>query len=527
MELKTQLETAKESLLYLQKRIEGELSLKLMGRESMLEEFSSHLKETKASFRELFDKITQLSRWKDNFNEVFNKSTEYLNRRVENCVSQTELSKYNEELIEVINLKVEDQITELTGIRKKLKDIECLEDKVADTSTKLNSMKTCIDLLEDKVKDSVKKSDNENQYIMQREYSNKRMEAMEEEFRAVKEQCEKLAAKNKKLEKELSDHKSESNRQSEYLRAELLEKITELKNAQNKEEGSAMNEKIKELEEEVHENTRMISEKVSRKEVKNIIQEIMHEANSIPFANSNEIQENEFIIKESQDKYQDEVKEVKKELLKDDLEEIKDQEYNIKPMDYGHSKEKGNSEILKYEVKESIKNNTEEEYWDDENSKEEEKQEEGKEEEGKEEEGKEEEGKEEEEKKDGERQDEENQDEEKEDEERQDEERLQGDQQEEEKKEEKDQAEEDLEDEDEIEGLGEALVDDINNLNADDIINDLVDAEVGSQNEFGEDGIQYEDNVENEQVKDDERASISQHKELRDIADASDDDWFK
>lgn len=472
--------------------------MKLLGKESFVEEFDEHVKESKASFREILERIVQLNRWKDNFNEVFSKSMEDLNRRVEDCVLKGELSRYNEELIGIIDLKMGEQKSELAEVGRKVKDVEYLEEKVTDLSTKLTKIKTRMDLLEGSVKDSAKRVDEEalkeyenEQREKQSEVVNSKIEAVENELREVKRLCANLKAKNEELEREMQEMKEEPSRR-EDIRAELLTKIEELRaemqnddynkidNVEHVPQPATINRRSEEFEHQVH--TEIIDNKPSTQEPFNLIEERSHITNpktSILDAkeciDNKEDSEDDLMVREveNKDEIDQNVQDKEHEGPQDDVEnfddlpdaeEIKNQELSANSA----NSEKEDQADHDSNVVEAVKDAAVDEAANREENKEE--------------------------------VDSSNDIENPSD---------------------KEELRSPKTAEGQIEGLGEALLDDMSDVDTDNLVNDLPDVD------NAEEAANAEGKKDGEEPSVSDKGEARQSKELKDIAEGSDDDWFK
>jgi len=219
LELKTQLNMAKDSLKYLQRQIEGELAKKLMGRESVIEEFTLHMKNSKISFKELYERIAHLTAWKETFDGFYTKSLDDLRRRISDCISRDDLSKYNEEQAELYELKFQTCREEIKGISERVGDAGMSKEETIRLSLEISKLKKRLDLMENKIEDSIvrvnkrveekliglRESEEKNGNEMEKisEQVNTRLEEAEKEIRRLKSQCEKLASKNNELNNKL------------------------------------------------------------------------------------------------------------------------------------------------------------------------------------------------------------------------------------------------------------------------------------------------------------------------------------
>eukprot|EP01022_Parablepharisma_sp_SALTPOND_P008389 TRINITY_DN135846_c0_g1_i1.p1 TRINITY_DN135846_c0_g1~~TRINITY_DN135846_c0_g1_i1.p1 ORF type:complete len:699 (+),score=185.21 TRINITY_DN135846_c0_g1_i1:561-2657(+) len=291
LEVKTQLASAKEALLYLQKKIEGELAVKLMGKESMIEEFASHIKESSTAFRELFEKIAQVHKWKEVFEGFYVKSMDDIKRQLSDTIVRTELAKYNEEQTEAFDLKLDAHRNEVKDLGQRVYELTSLKQKVEDAMTAMNGNRRRVDTLEAdiraEIKSEIQRAMNENEVKMQSlrkriegvaetadysgkvqasieeftEGANARIERTESEIIGLKSQCEKLAMQNSELSaelsralstiKELMDKANTEDR--ENLQAEFLENINDLKAVANAtvDRENAIEKRIGEIEEQI------------------------------------------------------------------------------------------------------------------------------------------------------------------------------------------------------------------------------------------------------------------------------------
>jgi len=161
LELKSQLQSAKEQLLYMQKKIEGELAVKLLGKETMIEEFQNHIKESKNAFRDVFEKVAQIHKWKESFEGFYAKSIENVNRQFEDLVSKPELSKYNEDQTEAFDLKLNSHMKEIHEIATKIEDLQIMSRRVDEISVNSAGIKKKLEILESDCKNNSKSvSDN-------------------------------------------------------------------------------------------------------------------------------------------------------------------------------------------------------------------------------------------------------------------------------------------------------------------------------------------------------------------------------
>ncbi len=130
LDLKTQVAAAKESLLYLQKQIEGDLARKLMGRESLAEEFAANTKETRTALDGIYEKLGQNEKWREEFEEKVNRNVDENSRMLKDVVTKQDLSSYNDQQAEALNLKLDYYKNEILDLQQKVSDCAALKEKI-------------------------------------------------------------------------------------------------------------------------------------------------------------------------------------------------------------------------------------------------------------------------------------------------------------------------------------------------------------------------------------------------------------
>ncbi len=132
LELKSQLNGAKEALLYLQKQIEGELARKLMGRESLIEEFSKHIRESRSTLNDVYEKLGQNDKWREGFDERVTRGLDENSRQLKDMVTKRDLSSYNEQQSEAVELKLQYYKNEIQDLQQKVGECSQLKGKLEE-----------------------------------------------------------------------------------------------------------------------------------------------------------------------------------------------------------------------------------------------------------------------------------------------------------------------------------------------------------------------------------------------------------
>eukprot|EP00826_Nyctotherus_ovalis_P010711 TRINITY_DN12810_c0_g1_i8.p1 TRINITY_DN12810_c0_g1~~TRINITY_DN12810_c0_g1_i8.p1 ORF type:complete len:443 (+),score=105.70 TRINITY_DN12810_c0_g1_i8:365-1693(+) len=261
MELRTQLEAAKESLLYLQKKIEGELAVKLLEKNSVVDELDIHVRNSKVQFSEITEQLMALNKWKESLADYNVSFIGDVKRHINNTVSKAELTKYSEQQ----HAFVESKLAECRAEIKDLQEHVPNKEKQMEMAASVNELRR---LFEFEVKDNIKAIVKEEMMTdlkkVKDEFnksSGEKLNNIQAELENVKDECARLTKENQKLNNELSKALSAieelRNGYSENLEAEFLENINDLKavvNATVERENSTIR-RVTELEEKIEESS--------------------------------------------------------------------------------------------------------------------------------------------------------------------------------------------------------------------------------------------------------------------------------
>lgn len=262
---------------------------KVYAGESVAKELVALKRDNEAAYQELLAKMRELSVWKESFESTYKKSVDKINLKFTETVTKADLSKYHEEQMELLELKLKSYKNEFKATEVKIAE---LKDEKEGTAEQLKTLKKRFKSLEAELKEEMQKStdviNKENDAklsLLKRSMSsttemiesnakdfknfskdaNTRLEAAEEELKRVKSQYKELVKENAKLKSQVSELRplAKSN-------AELLASIAELKtivyssekavaDIQRSKENSDMEKKMKEMEMRLMENMEQLS----------------------------------------------------------------------------------------------------------------------------------------------------------------------------------------------------------------------------------------------------------------------------
>eukprot|EP00826_Nyctotherus_ovalis_P040009 TRINITY_DN3893_c0_g1_i12.p1 TRINITY_DN3893_c0_g1~~TRINITY_DN3893_c0_g1_i12.p1 ORF type:complete len:472 (+),score=114.85 TRINITY_DN3893_c0_g1_i12:507-1922(+) len=195
LDIKTQLTNAKEELLHYQKQLETELSAKLLGSDTVADAYMAHINECKVNFQEILGRLDKLEQWKSSFERGYKSHGEEIRGMIKSAVTKEDLSKYNEEQTEVLDLKLKVVKGEMQDLGEKLREVKTVKGRIAELSNVSTEVQSQLNRLERNMKDQ----------------GIEKMDEMEKEISLLKKNTEEQI---KKLQKETSNLKQAASTQA-------------------------------------------------------------------------------------------------------------------------------------------------------------------------------------------------------------------------------------------------------------------------------------------------------------------------
>lgn len=189
LDIKTQLAKAKEELLHHQKQLEAELSAKLLGSNTVADAYMAHISECKVNFQEILGRLDKLEQWKGSFERGCKKEGEEIRGMVRSAVTKEELSKYNEEQAEVLDLKLKVVKNEMQDLGEKLREVKTVKGKVAELSNISAEVQSQLNRLERNMKDQgVEKMDEmEKEMLLLKNTTEEQIKRLQKEANTLKQ----------------------------------------------------------------------------------------------------------------------------------------------------------------------------------------------------------------------------------------------------------------------------------------------------------------------------------------------------
>jgi len=345
-----------------------------------VKDFEAHVKDNDANFEMVFEKLIQLNKWKEEFEESYKKD---LNLKLANVMSKQESIKFNEDLVNYLELKLkpyDEKMTKLNESMKKLVDAGSNDTNTSEIVLKeVDELKERLKRLEDNMESGKQEKSRDKNF-------NASIQAVMEEITKLKHEYNRLSGENNELKAEFTKLKEANDltyKDIEGLKETVIEDIDNIKKTVADIEGkvndssasyqdislkfSVANSKLAALE-------KAISKQSEVKQLQSNIDKLNERINSFEKQNAAELH-NQVVLQLEQlqsevDKKGEIIEEIKGEIeqVKEEQDKIVNKvqedsselEKKIEKLSIAQNKENERIEELKLELNETKKNSVEE-----------------------------------------------------------------------------------------------------------------------------------------------------------------------